>query len=726
MASNDTPDLAGINAEDFENLSEGMSSTTEAGLGVVSTLTNISSLLDSIAKNPLLSVGAFRTIDHYLDKYLIAKLKDAGIYTEKLDKMINKTSRDMAIWTTTMAGVSSALYSIGNAQSQLLKSTREVSKFATMENLPGGAAGLPGAAANLKYLEAEMGAKYTSEFARNYVNQYSRLFSQLQKGTDMKAVQDIVGLYSYQSGLDVAGIASNLLNNYRGIGLTSTGAIQAVVQPMMQQMTSRFAYGSIDQVMNSFLQMFQKQISLTGGDVNTAYQQSMGLMKGLGKDFGLNEMSQLQNLYLGPGRTNEMIKRAALLPGVNFNQLQQSQGGAGGLINTVSLMQQGVRNILLQNAPQLKGTDLQESLKGKTYTDVLTSMGGRKVFETFTEMFGLTPELAFSLARMKDINTNIKDIVTSMDDLNISTENFVSTISSSETTKSIKKVQDQSTTLLDKISNWMLEKRTDVGKMASGLGVEPALFEGAGASLLIGTVLWGLLRKYSIYRGATKSPKMMGGAALPIIGGMDVLREAHEGGDMGQGVMNAVTDVATFSLMNKMLGGSKRGASTISRAGKLGKLGKLGKFGLPLAAAGIVLTSLIENSKSLEEAEVENSLRIHPEDPELQRLQGQSLYMYNTYKDTPSLVGHMPVDLKRKVGTGGIENTIENISKLSRLESLKEKAKSGGSITDMINNGEFGTLNIVVTTPDGETIASEQMERFENKRIMISLKGVLG
>ncbi|MCK9471497.1 MAG: hypothetical protein M0Q88_07080, partial [Bacilli bacterium] len=596
------------------------------------------------------------------------------------------------------------------------------------------------------------------------------------KGTNVKAIQDIVGLYSYQTGIDVAGIASNLLSNYRGIGLTGTGAIQAVIQPMMQQMTSRFAYGSIDQVMNTFLSMFQKQIGLTGGDVNTAYQQSLALMKGLGKDFGLNEMLQLQNLYLGPGRTNELIKRGVVIPGVDLQQVQQVQGGPGGLINTIDLIQQSARSLVLQNAPQLRGTNLQESLQGKTYTDVFTTLSGRKIFETFVEMIGITPEFALSLARMKDINTNIKDIVGSMENLNISTDKFIETVSSNVTTKAIERSADLSTSLLDTISNWMLERRTDVGKIAADLGIEPSVIEGAGASLLVGTVLWSFLKKWGIYRGATKKPRMMGGMALPVIGAMDIMREAHEGGDMGQGLMNVATDVATFSLMSKIFGGGKHTGDipkTATKATRLGRFAKFGRFGLPVIAGGIVLNQLLETSRPVEEAPVPEYAKIYgeEEEPSLEDLvplskyleaiqyrdkrkklydkekksyiregvsskdtENEPLLMYNSRgelergREKSYFKGGMSSEnLEDVLNRGKLENSIENISALSKRtmnEGLKRKAKETG-IPEMLDKGDFGTLNIVVTTPDGETIASEAMKQGETKRIMINLKGVL-
>ncbi|MCK9471995.1 MAG: hypothetical protein M0Q88_09625, partial [Bacilli bacterium] len=212
MATNDTPDLAGLEGKEIENLTTGMTAATEAGLGLISSLTNISNLLESMARNPLLSIGTFTAMSYTIDRLLISRLKDMGVYTKQLDELIQKNTRSMAAWTGVMGTAASALYSVGNAQIQLLKSTREISRFATMENLPGGAGSLPAAAAQVKYLEAQMGMKYTSEFARNYINQYSQLFSQLQKGTNVKAIQDIVGLYSYQTGIDVAGIASNLLS----------------------------------------------------------------------------------------------------------------------------------------------------------------------------------------------------------------------------------------------------------------------------------------------------------------------------------------------------------------------------------------------------------------------------------------------------------------------------------------------------------------------------------
>jgi len=710
MASNDAPNLAGLNEGGFENITSGMSGAAEAGLGLVSVLTNLSGLFEAMARNPLLSLSTFTTAGHVIDKFLISRLKDAGTYTKQLDEAMQKSTRSMTVWTTAMSGAASALYSIGNAQAQLLKSTREISRFATMENLPGGAGALPGAAANLKYLEANMGMKYTSEFARNYINQYSQLFSQLQKGTNVKAIQDIVGLYSYQSGLDVAGISSNLLSNYRGLGLTGTGAIQAVIQPMMQQMTSRFAYGSIDQVMTSFLQMFQKQIGLTGGDVNTAYTQSFALMKGLGKDFGLNELQQLQGLYSGPGKTQEMIRRAAILPGVSFNQLQQAQEGTGGLLNVAALMQQGVRGLVTQSAPQLRGTNLQESLRGKGFGDVFTTMEGRFKFEKFTEMLGITPELALALARMKDINTNIKDITNSLDDLSIGAEKFVETVSSNKTTQAIEESTRKSKGLVDVISNFFLKKRTQMGETMEELGVDPVMFEGAGASLLMGTFLWGLLRKGKIMRGASKTPGALGGAALPIIGGMDILREAHEGGDMGQGLMNVATDVATFALMSKFLGkggGSTGAAGGAVRTGAslLSKIAPFLRVAGPIGLAGGLLLGGDQDTTPFE-------VQRRRADAEFGDW-GRTGFGQPNQMDKILRIGK---EARKKEGQDPFYDQLQHIFEKENFKRESEKLESGR---------DFGTLNIVVTTPDGEILASEQMERGQTKDIMFDLRGVV-
>ena len=723
MASNDAPNLAGLGGEGLENITSGMTGATEAGLGLVSSLTNISSLLEAIAKNPLLSIGTFRTIDHYLDKFLVTRLKDAGTYTKQLDMEIQKTTRDMAVWTTAMSGVASGLYSIGNAQAQLLKSTREVSRFATMENLPGGAGSLPGAAANLKYLEANIGMKYTSEFARNYVSQYTQLFSQLQKGTNVKAIQDIVGLYSYQSGLNVAGIASNLLSNNRGLGLTGIGAIQAVIQPMMQQMTSRFAYGSVDQVMNSFLQMFQKQIGLTGGDVNTAYQQSLTLMKGLGKDFGLDQLQQLQNLYSGPGKTQEMIRRAALLPGITFEQLQKAQGGAGGLLNIAALMQQGIRGLITQNAPQLRGTNLQQSLQGKTFGEVFPTMEGRLKFEKLSGMLGLTPDLAIALARMKDINTNIKDISDSLDNLNIGAEKFVKTVSSNKTTQAMEDAQNRATSLVDIISNLFLKGRTKTGEIAESLGVEPSVFEGAGASLLIGTFLWGLLRKGGIMRKAGKAPGMLGGAALPVIGAMDIMREAHEGGNMGQGLMNVATDVAGYSLMNKIFRGGAATAGTTTTKSILGRT--LGNTATRTGASW--LSKLSPFLRTAGPAAVVGGLLLGG-DQDVTPFVRERMRADEMFEDWGHTGLGQPGQMDKILRMGeevrerkGKDPFIDHLQDVFRNENEKmrvNKIEEGGE-------KDFGTLNIVVTTPNGEVLAADQMERAETKRIMIDLKGVL-
>lgn len=685
----------------------GVDSLSSSALTLATVVSDISTLLNNLSRNPVLSSYTFHKINDMLSRHVIAKLKETGQHTDELEKKIVKTVHTSNTWITTLSFVAAGLHNVANAQTKVIRNSADMAQYMSLSQLPGGASSMVRGAAEVQFMTADMRSKYTDELSKIFQQQALTILPQLSGTGTLKQLGEMMAVYSRYSDVNVAGTATSMLDRYRGSGLSPEMAIQMVTRVIDAQMSKQVSFGTSGEALNAYLRLFQQQMALTGNNIGQSYQQAFTTMLTLGKDFGLGEMQQLQGLIPKPGEqfaTN--LKRGALLPGITAGQLTAAYGSASPVSETARLLQEGVRNLLRQNLPGMKGAT-NEEIRNIDLTRA-GNTSGLMVIEKLANAMNIPSEALLGLARMKDIPKGVEKFGDTVKELTKSSTDLISEVNQSSLFQQMQKNLDMQTSAADEIGAVLQKGQTELGTRMTEEGIEGKYLNYLGYALSIMALLGGgsKILKY----GKTKLPNLFGGKTTGNIGA-DILRETPTSGSSG-GIGGAITDFGINALIMKLIqGGSKTGGAAAGGAGLIGKLGRFGGYGALIAALGYSTYEgtkmLLDNAeKKAEDGDIEGANSIF-------NMMGSGGLKHPTtnfsgpYKSRDKNKVLKPPQGSRQDGTLSVE-AMAPVAGLDDSEGIQ------------------GIVQVILMTSDGKVLGETNVKNRETKQLLVNLKGVLG
>ena len=305
-------------------------------------LTNISSTLLGIMKNPLISAEGVQQLSRRWDEHIIKKLKEMHNLTKDQSAAFDKLARSgegvRAMYSRMEGFAMGAGLRIAYLNEQLERQAATVSRYARLQDLSGGSA----------FGEARrMQAQYygnVATYGKDMANQMKQAEMQLNTAmfsasgiTDPKARSNFsrgMGMYNQMYGGDAGGFVANLFSRYRSRGMT-LGKGQDILEQLRRGMEGGqiFNERGLPGVQQEFLQLAtglgSTGMGHKGGQFLSGAGNLMQATRGMGQE-------QRQDVY-------RMVTEAML------SGSQVSKMAAVGLGTTPMALSRDLQQQLLEN-----------------------------------------------------------------------------------------------------------------------------------------------------------------------------------------------------------------------------------------------------------------------------------------------------------------------------------------------------------------------------------------
>ncbi len=516
-----------------------------------SMLSNISSTLMNILRNPILAAGGVEQLSRRWDEHVIKRLKEihglTGKSAEAFEKLARSGEATRAMFSRMEGFAMGAGLRIAYLNEQLERQAATVTRYARLQDLAGGSQFAEARRMQTQYYQnvAAYGKEFASQMqqAEMQLNTSMYAASGITTGTSRANYAKALGMYNQMYGGNAGGFAAGLFSRYRARGMTLGKAQDLLEQLRLSMEGGRiFNEGGLPGVQQEFLQL-AGSLGSTGMGYRTG-----GFLSG-----AANLMQATRGMGTGQRQDVYGMMQQAMLSGSQISQILSA-----GLGTTPLKLSSQLQRQLLENPEEAVRT-VALGIK-----NMIQKAGGpqTQTGQYFMQQLGIgTPEqLEFWINDVPKAVQNVEKLNFAFDKLSNSGRRLG---------PEMQKTAGEASDFFDKVSGWVGEKTTDVF-------TQPGM-KTIGYGLTIGTGLFALSRILRRGRSGGALTTLLGLSTLQKLAGSAEVQGA--GGEAGGGMdLTNLTDVAMDIATIRALGGrgAKAGGSLWTRAGKTyGRLGGL-------------------------------------------------------------------------------------------------------------------------------------------------------
>jgi len=438
-------------------------------------LQDFQGVIQQVLTNPAYSSYAWNKVAHGLEKAFVDPLKKSVQLTQAqgvaFEKLVSK-SRAFITITGFISGMAAAL---AKTTLEIQKTSAELGKFTSFNNMPGGASSLFQARANVIKMTADNTLQYNSQFAQQTEQVYLELRRKLIAGgmDDLTVKQLTKRLTLLQAGLGVnapafvSGLADQPGNRLQGLNEQAASHIFGLLMGEVQKgAKGTLRFFDPQEAAGTFAQGVQQ----VGGNPLTATRQVLDVMQTYGAVAGPADMQKLFQTL--PQFLNE-FKNNVTLKGLYANKFGLKESDLEG-------------DKALVNLANLFAREVQSVTGGKPIENTMDYINkGGLVSKTMLERLGIGNDM---IQLFNALPKNVQTVTTLSDlfeKLRLGNDALAGSKDLFNTLSKIEKSLENSTDLLEYFGAYL----TKITTWGAELGIDPKLLQAAALGTSIGGVL---------------------------------------------------------------------------------------------------------------------------------------------------------------------------------------------------------------------------------------------